>query len=340
MMLLTGEAKRRKFAQATVLALVAAFMLGFCLLGPASPAGTSQADAATSVKAQLAKQKRITKRLQRQVRRLNRQVKRIAKRKRGPVGPAGPAGPDGSAGRDGATGSPGPTGNPGPIGPTGPAGLTGATGETGMAGSTGATGTTGETGMTGPTGMIGATGATGATGPLGPAGGDLTGTFPDPLIGNGVLTTANFANSIPTARIRYINTNAQVVPSGPGQVQVLFDFADYSTGGMWDNLLPDFLKATADGIYQVNAQVAWPVNATGHRTVAIGVTGHSNPFLLDIQPADPVSLTTQNVSTQILLEEGDYVRLAVGQTSGIPLDLLREGVATPSLAMSWIAPGP
>lgn len=50
------------------------------------------------------------------------------------------------------------------------------------AGPTGATGATGSgsTGATGATGATGSTGATGATGPLGDAGGDLSGTYPDP----------------------------------------------------------------------------------------------------------------------------------------------------------------
>jgi hypothetical protein len=109
----------------------------------------------------------------------------------GPIGPAGPTGatgatgPIGPAGPTGATGLTGATGATGPIGPAGPTGATGATGPIGPAGPTGATGATGPIGPAGPTGATGATGATGPQGPagaLGTAGGDLSGSYPNPTV--------------------------------------------------------------------------------------------------------------------------------------------------------------
>jgi hypothetical protein len=66
------------------------------------------------------------------------------------------------------------------------------TGATGPAGTTGRSGPTGPAGVTGPSGS---TGPAGATGPLGPAGGDLTGSYPNPQIGPDAVGSAEVNNN-------------------------------------------------------------------------------------------------------------------------------------------------
>jgi hypothetical protein len=155
----------------------------------------------------------------------------------GPMGPQGPAGPQGPQGPEGIIGPQGPLGPMGPVGsqgndglsayqiwlnqgnsgdinaflasitgPQGPQGIQGVAGNAGPQGPIGPQGLQGPAGPAGPQGLQGPEGPMGLQGPQGPAGnisgpagGDLVGNFPNPVVGTGAINTDKIQNGAVTA---------------------------------------------------------------------------------------------------------------------------------------------
>ena len=147
------------------------------------------------------------------------------------TGPQGPQGIQGVAGNVGPQGPMGPQGLQGPAGPVGPDGLQGPEGAMGPQGPQGPAGPIGPQGLQGPEGPVGPQGPQGPAGNIsGPAGGDLIGNFPNPVVGtgainadkiqNGAVTAAKIANgNVTTDKIALLSIdsgrlgNASVTPS-------------------------------------------------------------------------------------------------------------------------------
>jgi hypothetical protein len=121
-------------------------------------------------------------------------------------------------------------------GATGPQGAAGAPGAAGEPGTAGATGPQGATGHQGPAGTI-----SGVT-----AGGALSGTYPNPGIASGAVTTSKFG-AIPAARVTGSST---ALPTNVATT-VTWPTEAYDTAGLFDAAHPDRFTAPIDGTYLV-----------------------------------------------------------------------------------------
>lgn len=160
---------------------------------------------------------------------------------------------------------------------------------------------------------------------------------------SGTVTGAHFRNSdglwIPQKFVgaRVFNSAAISIPNTTFTI-LTFNTERYDNDGIHSiSVNTGRLTAQTEGYYAIFAMIAFAVNSTGGRIVAIKLNGTTLIVAATFDAGATGNLDEQSVTTIWFMNVGDYIEVEVWQNSSGALDIAVSGFLSPEFAMHRMA---